>query len=570
MPQFEITSPDGTKYRVNAPDGASEQDAIAYVQKNMVSAQVSQEKQAAPGISLSDKFLHGLADPINGGAQLLTKILPSGVVNAGNSLNNWLADKTGLVARLPEGGVDQQVREGEKKYQDARNAAGDTGFDWARLAGNVISPANIAIASKLPAAATMLGRVSVGAGGGMATSALSPVAQGDYATEKAKQLIIGAAAGGVVPVVTGAASRVISPNASKNANVSLLKEEGVTPTIGQTLGGRWNALEEKAQSLPIIGDMISNARRSANSQFESAAYNRALKPIGQELPKGLSGRDALIYTESALKNNYDDVLTRIGAIKPDAAFNNKVSNLQDMVNKMVMPKAEKAKFTAAINDVQQSIDNNGVITSDAFKALESSLGFDAKKLASSTNIYEGKLSPAVKQLQEELRNMLKRQAGSNADDLQSANSGWANFKRVQNAAAKIGAEDGSFTPSQFQNAVRALDKSKDKGAFARGNALGQDLGDAGKFVLGNKVPNSGTAERLLYGGGALGSYLINPAIPLGLVGGAALYTQPSQKMLNALLSSRPQSAQGIAEALGNASPMFAPLGGQIGLGLLNQ
>lgn len=568
MPQFEVKSPDGTKYRVNAPEGASEQDAIAYVQKNFVAAPVEQEKPQGP--SVADKFLHGLADPINGGAQLLTNILPSGVVNAGNSLNNWLADKTGIVGRLPDGGVDQQVREGEKQYQEARKASGDTGFDWSRLAGNVINPANIAIASKLPAAANLLGRVGVGAGGGMATSALSPVSQGDYATEKAKQLAMGAVAGGAVPVVTGAASRMISPNASKNINVSTLREEGVTPTIGQTLGGRWNALEEKAQSLPIVGDMISNARRSANSQFETAAYNRALKPIGQELPKGLSGRDALVHTESTLKNAYDDVLTRIGAIKPDSAFNSKVSNLQTMVNKMVMPNAEKAKFAAALNDVKQSVDNNGVITSDAFKALESSLGADARKLGASTNIYEGKLSPAVKQLQAELRDMLKRQAGNEADDLKAVNAGWANFKRVQNAAAKIGADEGEFTPAQFQNAVRALDKSKDKSAFARGGALGQDLGDAGKTVLGNKVPNSGTAERLLYGGGALGSYLINPAIPAGLLGGAALYTQPSQKMLNALLSSRPQAAQGISDALRKASPMLVPLGGQVGLGLLNQ
>ena len=48
--------------------------------------------------------------PYRGGAQLLTHMLPSGVVQAGNDLNNWLADKTGMVARLPAGGVDQQTK----------------------------------------------------------------------------------------------------------------------------------------------------------------------------------------------------------------------------------------------------------------------------------------------------------------------------------------------------------------------------------------------------------------------------------------------------------------------------
>lgn len=34
MPTYEVVSPEGTKYRVNAPDGATKEDAIAYVQNN--------------------------------------------------------------------------------------------------------------------------------------------------------------------------------------------------------------------------------------------------------------------------------------------------------------------------------------------------------------------------------------------------------------------------------------------------------------------------------------------------------------------------------------------------------
>jgi hypothetical protein len=518
-------------------------------------------KQEQP--SFLSRMGRGMLDPIEGGAQLLERgaksLFPDSVAKV-NQFNNYLADKTGLVGRLPEGGVDQLAQDNEKKYQESRGA--DAGFDGARLLGNIASPANLAIAVKAPAAAVSAGlglKTALGAATGAASSVLNPVYgdDKDFWKEKAKQAAIGGGTGGILPALGQGLSRVISPNATRNPNLQLLKEEGVTPTIGQTLGGRWNALEEKMQSLPIVGDMITNARKGANSEFETAAFNRALKPIGQELPKGLNGRDALIHTENVLKDSYENVLGKIGALRPDQQFNTKVADLQTMVNKLVMPKAEKAKFSSALNDVNSSIEN-GAMTSDAFKALESSLGSDASKLGRSTNIYEGKLAPAVKQLQAELREMLQRQAGGNADELKQVNAGWANFKRVQNAGAKIGAEEGNFNPAQFQNAVRTMDKSKDKAMFARGNALGQDLGDAGKAVLGSKVPDSGTAGRLLMGGGAILSGSINPAIPAGLIAGAGMYTKPVQGLLNSAVTSRPQSAQEVAELVKQLSTSSTP------------
>ena len=65
------------------------------------------------------------------------------------------------------------------------------------------------------------------------------------------------------------------------------------------------------------------------------------------------------------------------------------------------------------------------------------------------------------------------------------------------AASSVAAKDGVFTPAQLHAAVKAKDKSMDKGAFARGNALMQDLSSAGKNVLPSNIPDSGTAGRLL-------------------------------------------------------------------------
>ena len=522
----------------------------------------------ATGPSRTERFTRGLRDPIDGGAQLLANLLPDGLVQGVNRANNWLADKTGLVARLPEGGVDQQVREANADYEARRAAAGQSGIDGYRLLGNVVSPANAAIATRAPAAASLAGRIGVGMAGGAASGALAPVADGEFWDEKAKQAGVGAALGGLVPAVGAGVARVVSPNASRNTNLQLLRREGVTPTIGQALGGRLGAAEEKLQSLPIVGDAIASARGRANEQFQEAAFNRALAPVGQKLPAGLSGRDAIVHTENVLRQSYDDVLNRIGAIPRDEQFATKVDDLKKLVNKDVLSKDAKRAFQMVLNDVESAFDN-GILTSEGFKRVESQLGADARKLGGSQNIYEGRLAPAVRQLQEELRGLLQRHAGGAADDLRATNTAWANFKRVQTAAARVGAEGGDFSPAQFQSAVRALDKSKDKGAFARGSALGQDLGDAGRSVLTGKVADSGTAGRALLGVGALGSsYLLNPAVAAGLLGGAGAYLSPAQRALVAAVASRPQAAQGAANALRRSAPVLVPGAVQLGLQVL--
>lgn len=320
MPVYEITSPDGRTFEVTAPDGATQDQVLQYAQQNFKPA-----AKAEP-MSRVDKVLTGMADPIHGGAQLLTKALPTSVVDAGNSLNNWIADKTGLVPRLQERnvsslvtggptGVDKLVRDREAQYQAQRQPSGETGFDGYRTIGNVLSPANVAIASRLPVASTLLGRVGTGMAGGGLTSALNPVTEGDFASEKAKQVGIGAAFGGAVPLATNALSRAISPKASVNPDVQLLRSEGVQPTLGQTLGGRWNVAEEKLTSIPILGDAISNARGRSLEQFNNAAINRATKPIGQKVDG--AGQEAVKDAGDAISKVYEQGKNMLGAFQID-------------------------------------------------------------------------------------------------------------------------------------------------------------------------------------------------------------------------------------------------------------
>jgi hypothetical protein len=512
-------------------------------------------------------LIRGLIDPLTAGGQMLTAVLPDSANQALTRGDQWLAEKTGGVLGSSAPTYQEAVAQEEAAYQAQRAAGGDTGMDVDRIAGNIVATAVPATKMVGALQKANVGVKTVGGLTGAAMGALTPTTGDpeDFLTEKGTQVLGGALGGALIPAAGQAISSVVMPKAAQNQALQTVLKEGGKPTIGQAMGGTIGKIEEKAQSIPVVGDMISRARRMGMDSLEPAAYNRALTPLGQKLPKGLSGRDALVHTEKVLKEGYDDVLGKIGAITPDEQFNAKVQSLTDLVDSVKMPQAQKDKFLFAVDKLKTSVDENGVMTSDAYKRLESALGSQAKKLGGSQDIYEMEMAPAVKQLQLELRDMLTRQAGPQAKALQKVNEGWANFKVLQKAAGGVGAEDGVFTPTQLQSAVRAADKSKDKAAFARGNALMQDLSEAGKSVMGNRVPDSGTAGRV--GLGALAgttAYAVNPMLAAGLGTGAALYTQPVQNALVRAVASRPEIAAPLAARITQGTNALVPAGSIVG------
>lgn len=527
-----------------------------------VQEEPAQPAQQAPEMSRLEKFGRGLRDPIDGGAQLLTSLLPRSVVQAGNAANNWLADKTGLVGRLPEGGVDQQVRESDALYQKARGK--DAGIDGYRILGNVVNPVNLALGAGLPVATTLAGRVGVGALGGATSSLLNPVANGDFADEKLKQLAIGTVGGATVPAVTGAIGRIVSPAASRNPQVQALRADGVNPTVGQTLGGAWNRAEEKAMSLPIVGDMIAKARNNSLNEFNNAAINRATAPINVRVQG--SGQQAVAEAGDALSSAYTAARSKLGNFAIDQQGAQEINAVMSMAKSL--PKQEQAAFNAVVNKIKGDISPNGTVTAEVFKRIDSTLGKESARFAGAQDAYQQQLGTAFQELQRVVTENAKRANPEAAALFKAADKGWAHLVRVE-GASKAGMNNGGvFTPAQLQMAVRQADQSVRDRATARGTALLQDLSGAGQSVLGNKVPNSATADRLMLGGLGLGSWFVNPAIPASLVGGAALYTKPVQGLLGSAIAARPGSAEAIRQSLLQASPGLVPAGAQISLGLL--
>jgi hypothetical protein len=379
--------------------------------------------------------------------------------------------------------------------------------------------------------------------------------------QKLDQAKSGAIAGGVAAPITAGLARIISPKTSPD--VLALRKEGVTPTPGQILGGTFRSAEEKAKSIPVVGGMIRNAEGRATEQLNRAAVNRALFPINKRLPDGMTGREAVEFAETALGQSYDDILNRVGAPKVDNQMLGELANLRTIVANQ--PKDFAERLDRIVTNEILARTENGRLTGEAIKKAEGNLGSLASGLMRNQDADTQVLGRAVMETQRILRSWLERAAPKVVSaQLKATNSGWANFKRVQHAAAGLGAGEGVFSAAQLQSAVKALDRSKDKGAFARGGALMQDLSEPARSVMMQPLGNSGTADRLLPF--ALGGLAAKFPLATAAVAGplAAAYTAPGQRAMAGLLASRPAFAEPLAQGVRQAGiPILT--GGLFGL-----
>lgn len=547
MPVYTLQGPDGKTYDIEGPEGATADQLAEFVQ--------SQQTPKASGL---ERFGEGLLDPIHGGAQLLTKALPKRVVEAGNRLNNVIAENTGLVAPIPEGGVSQMVQEREQRLKSE-------GIDWPRLAGNVASPVNLAIASRLPAAGVAASKITSGAVAGGVTGAMAPVEGDDYWGDKKRQIGVGALAGGLMPMFGGAISRAISPKASVNPDVKALTDQGVNLTFGQTLGGLPGRMEEKLTSVPFLGDSITNLRQKTMEDFNRAAINRAVAPLGEKIDD--VGQEGVRKAGDMLSKAYDDAINKLKFVRYDQQFATDLSGLRQLATGLE-PKFQKQFDKVLSEKFGSKLSPNGSMLGDSYKKVYSDIGKLASQYSGMENAAARDFGSALTQLHNLMRQQVSRGGNPEAASLMSAaDQGWANLVRVEGAAKAAMNNSGVFTPAQLNMAVRQADSSVRDRATARGTALMQDLGGAGQRVIGNKIPNSGTIDRGLAGGGLGAAAIADPMITGSVLGAGLLgYTPLAQRALSASVSRRPEFAQPLAESVRKAFPFLIP----VGAGLLNQ
>lgn len=400
----------------------------------------------------------------------------------------------------------------------------------------------------MAAAQGAVGGGPFGVGGALLGAASGALGQGTLEATDSERM--GIAASLLPGLAVGLGSAGLGAARSKDPRVQALVDAGVTPTPGQIMGGAAGRFEEALKSIPALGDFIKTGRRRAVEQFNVGAVNKALEPIGEQFPKGATpGREVIGEAWDKVSDAYQQAVPQAGApLTPKA-----ISEFQNLAAlSKNLPADHARRFEALMKrHVFDRVSKTGHLSGESFKQAESDLGKVATGyLRNRNSTYDDiQLGEALLEGQRILRDSLADANPAAATGVQSANEAFKRMLRVGNASGRPGEEPGVFSPAQLQAAVKKYGTDRQ---YQKGGALMQDYADAGRAVLGDRVPDSGTPYRsmaALLGGTALGGGVSLPTMATALAGVVPAW---------AMYSPRGQAA--IAQALAGSPPPGLPLG----------
>lgn len=379
----------------------------------------------------------------------------------------------------------------------------------------------------------------------------------------------------------------------------VLMDRGIFLTPGQAVTGKdmgkvarfLRNSEDAISSYPVVGAIQKSGQVRSITEHNISEYNQALAPVGAKITK--SGRDGAKAAEQAVSDVYDEVLPKYFApsAKVDQVLDNFIddaiahnsqfsgnsklakqyqnptigapwmpnsgvpvppsSQIQTLFNNM-----DEQEVTKFIERRLRPLTANGDIPGPIAKDIDSQLGELTRTAIKKQN---EPLAEAWGLLRDKLRGTYFSRDPAVLSKLDGANTAWAKLRPMIDASERT--LSGHVTPRQLQVST---DRTGQKAT---------ETGIAARDVLPSTVPDSGTAERLLfnkwlspaaaasaYGTTSTVAGALSPALGAAAVLGAA-YTKPGmkfltegsvpalEKMLNALRSGPPTkvNAQGIRD-----------------------
>lgn len=493
---------------------------------------MSQGEDPEEPSSIFSRIMTGMGDVVYGGAQLLENTAEAVAPGVAETVQGWdesLYDMTGGVIGSPQGvEMDDRVNAREAAYR-ANSGIAEGEFDGARLTGQVLSGLMAPAVRGLPAL--------VAEGAAFNSAMPTETAQGaGYWDQKGMDAALGAAGGAAAKGIQEVGGHVVNQYA--RPALQRMREAGVEPTVGQSIGGAANTAEQAASSIPFIGALFGAPRGRAQNEWQLSVLNQVVKPLKGEVTE--TGTQGVSQASKLIGDAYNAAEEAMPTMQITPKVTRSINEAKDHAVDLGMNDAAAKQFNSILDRVLYSrmpkdvaervgpsqVRNVDEITAANLKKVESEL---------TAKINAKGIDTQLKQALTMVRAAIRKEAGDQSPEyrelIEGADHAYAMFKRVTKAQ-NTDVTDG-FTPAQL---TRSTMRGASENVAARGDGLMQGDAMAAQEVIGSTLNNSGSAERaaaiaLGTGGASFISPYLLPAVPaLGMGSSKA-----GQKFTNGLI-----------------------------------
>lgn len=512
MPQVRMPNGD----LVNFPDDMPKEQIRGLIAQKF--PEVEKQAQAQGNISKAESLGRGA---VYGLVQQPRDVIAAGV--AALSPNLTFKEALSQAQEMSLSGKQREAQQANPGWFTGGKVAGN-------IAGTILpaSAATKAIGAAAPAlqgvpmAGNALSKLAqgIGASRGLAGVPAAGAVQGGVSTLMTEGDLSGALPGAVGAGVVGAAGKVLKPiaadsiSAARKGFVDTLQKAGIKDlTPGQLTGN--SALETIESVLSKLPLTAGASRKKAEGQLRKFTET-ALKFAGAKGDEITP--EVRKVVEDTFTQRYSDLM------------DNEIVNIdQPVIDKIIeistdqldaLPTTVKPIIQKYMRDIVRS---GGQLTGKAYQKARSAMTQQARSLSASDTYTAGVLRELRNTLDEAAERSLPANKQGAWRELQKQ---YANYKAIQKAATSVSKDslEGILSPAALLRAVETANKTKGQAGY--GELYG--LSRAGRGVLADSVPDSGTAQRLFY-----------QNLMTGALGGGAVYgtTQdPDKAVFGALLA----------------------------------
>jgi hypothetical protein len=573
MPTFIVTSPDGRKLRVNAPEGATQEDAVAFAQAQFSATPAEPARERLMRENPAEYDPSSKAYQERYGATSSMGIPQRMAAGAGKFLFDaarGIGQMTGLRSQEQ---IDDAARLDAPLMQTTSgkvgNILGGAAFSAPAmlipgaqgLAGATLTGAALGMAQPVQTGGSRTANTIFGGAGGAAGYGASKLI-GNVAgrvANRARSSSASAASASATPGVANSSASVtgsvnlsarggpsmgeVGPDPSAGLNDAMRramdagKSLGLRTTPGQATGSRaLQQMEARLESQPLTSGPF-NALKAGNQSTINRVFAKALGETSDVLDDATVGK-FLARADKVYEDVADDVARQVDP----GDFLNRLTSVENDYDGLIPGGLSQHPLVQRLF----SFAEKGQITGKQAQQLRSQIGKAAQQQMSSPS-GNRELGKALFDVQDIADDWLAQGlSGKRLENLNAVRQQYRNFRLMTKSGA-INPSSGNVSGAKFANTLQRADE--------RGFLAGQnqsDLYNASRFAQAFKpiVGDSGTATRM-----PLNTIQMAAQVPLSI----AARAYASSPAVNLALRTQAASRAAGSAIRPAVQPLFKPL-----------